>query len=86
MFLEMDPRDITQNYNTMAEEIRHYHKSQADYSAEKEKSKAQTYLQRERDLREYVAREKTVLTIGGIAVLALMITTAMFMSRMKLRN
>lgn len=83
MFLELDPRDIARNYGTMADEIQTYRQGQADYAAETEASKKTTYLQRERDLREYIAREKTVLTLGGIAVAALVITTIMFLPRIK---
>jgi len=82
MFLEMDPNDIVKNYDTLSQGIRSYNQGQTDY-LQKEKNNIQkdTNLQWERDLREYIDREKTVLTIGGVVVSVLLVATFMLLPR-----
>lgn len=85
MFLEMDPHNIVKNYETLSQGIRSYNENERNYLQKKNDSiQKDTNVQRERDLREFIDREKTVLTIGGIVVASLLIATVMLFPRMKI--
>lgn len=83
MFLEMDPNDIAKNYGTLTQGINSYNKEQHEYLRKKNYSQKDTNIQWERDLREMIDREKTVLTIGGVAIAVMLIATVMLIPRIK---
>ena len=81
----MDPHDLAKNYGTLSQGIRSYDQGQQDYlQAEANNVQKDTNVQWERDLREFIDREKTVLTVGGVVVAVLLVATVMLLPRMKL--
>ena len=82
----MDPNDIAKNYNTLSKGINAYNEGQQDYlQAESNSVNKDTNIQWESDIREFVDREKTILTVGGIVMAVMVLATFMLLPRMKLR-
>ena len=82
----MDPTDIGKNYNTMSQGIRDYNEGQQDYlQAESNSVNKDTNIQWESDIREFIDREKTILTVGSIVMAVMVLATLMLLPRMKLR-
>ena len=85
MFLEMDPNDIAKNYGILSQGIRSYDQEEQNYlQTESNSVQKDTNIQWERDLRDLIDREKTVLTIGGVVVAVMVVATVMLLPRMKL--
>lgn len=81
----MDANDIVKNYETLSQGIHSYNQEQQDYLRNENSSiQKDTNIQWERDLREMIDREKTVLTVGGIVITVMLIATVMLFPRMKI--
>lgn len=83
----MDPNDITQNYNTLVREAREYEQKRQLYLRVKaDNLQKDTNIQWERDLRDFIDREKNILTVGGVVVAVMIVATVMLLPRMKLNK
>ena len=83
----MDPNDITQNYNTLVREAREYEQRRQIYlRVEADNLQKDTNIQWERDLRDFIDREKNILTVGGVVVAVMIVATVMLLPRMKLNK
>lgn len=84
---EMDPNDITQNYNTLVKDAREYEQRRQIYlRVEADNLHKDTNVQWERDLRDFIDREKNILTVGGVVVAVMIVATVMLLPRMKLNK